>query len=88
MSGCRNASVEVNQLMSGAGSSFLNVFGDYLEVGVWGSSYNRDVVLYRGTDTHSFCLMVFESVERREEWEEENKNIWKVSEEMKTKSTK
>ncbi len=54
---------------------------------MWGSSYDRDVVLYRGTDTHSFCLMVFESVERREEWEEENKNIWKVSEEMKTEST-
>ena len=88
MAGCRNSSVEVSQLMSGAGNSFLNVLGDHLEVGVWGSTYNRDVVMYRGTDNHSFCLMAFESMERREEWEEENGKIWKVETEMKTESSK
>ncbi len=88
MAGCRNAGVEVNQLMSGTGCSFLNVMGDHLEVGVWGSSYNREVVLYRGTDKHSFCLMVFDCKEVRAEWEEENGKLWNVSEEMKTELAK
>jgi len=88
MAGCRNAGVEVNQLMSGSGSSFLNVLGDHLEVGVWGSSYNREIVMYRGTDKHSFCLMVFDCVERRLEWEEENGSIWGIDTEMRTESGK
>jgi hypothetical protein len=70
------ASVEVHQLSTETGNTFLNVLHDIpFGVGVWGSTYRHPAYLlrYKGSlSEHMYYLVTFDGPEFASEWLNDN----------------
>ena len=84
MRGCKNIGGTINQILSDEGKSFFNIESGLLHVGVWTSTFNREIVLYRAKSTQEICLMMFDDKQMREDWEKQTSDIWNIELELKT----